>query len=384
MHIGTFLLTSSIYHFYILGEDASSYVAPTEGTVRIPNTLTNIVGGFLVGIGTKLGNGCTSGHGICGLARFSKRSFVAVITFMCTGIISGLFFDKLEIFSASDDDLSWIPNGISTPFAISFVFLFTLGAAFTLYFDDAKDRDSDASETELRNDYYVDFGGNDIEDCTSRMKEDEESQSTFDILKSYSTFESSRVVDSESLREDLKDDSEIDVIEDHISTKQDHDLQPRCNIGLRKNIFGALSGILFALGLAISGMIKQYKVISFLDIVSIENWDPSLAFVMAGGLVISFASYQYVKDHGIISNQRAMTCPPLLGEECSFNVPTRTAIDAKLVIGASLFGIGWGIAGYCPGPALYAFAAGMPKEMAYWWPSNIIGTILGEILSSYF
>lgn len=157
----------------------------------------------------------------------------------------------------------------------------------------------------------------------------------------------------------------MDVIENHVSSKNDHDLQSQRNIGLRKNIFGAVSGILFSLGLAISGMIKQYKVISFLNIASIENWDPSLAFVMAGGLVISFASYQYVKDHGIINKENAMICPPLLGEECSFNVPTRTAIDAKLVIGSSLFGIGWGIAGYCPGPALYAFAAGMPKVIIY-------------------
>ena len=427
VHIGTFLLTSSIYHFYILGENASAYVVPTVGTVRVPNSLAHIVGGFLVGIGTRLGNGCTSGHGICGLARFSKRSFAAVMTFMFTGIASGSFFDKVEIFSASDDDLSWIPNGISTPFALSIVILFAIGAAVALaksYFinhgidnvtnkdwkvedrhdDTARDFDSDPSPS--KEDDFVDI---EVEDGTPTTKEDEQSQKTFDMVQSLffgspnedtketkaGTQESPRVSDPESgardsdrspQPEEFQDDIAIDVIEDHppTKTKKQNELQPQRNIGLRKNVFGALSGILFALGLAISGMIKQYKVISFLDIVSFQNWDPSLAFVMAGGVVISFASYQYVKDHGIINKEKAISCPPLLGKQCSFNVPTATTIDAQLIVGSALFGIGWGITGFCPGPALFAFAVGMPKAMAYWWPSNILGTVLGELLSSYF
>ncbi|GFH61696.1 hypothetical protein CTEN210_18172 [Chaetoceros tenuissimus] len=433
VHLGTFLLTSTLYHFFILRQDSSAYAVPTVGTVRVPNTLAHIIGGFLVGIGTRLGNGCTSGHGICGLARFSKRSFAAVMTFMFTGIASGSFFDKVEIFSAPDDDLSWIPNGISTPFALSVAILFALGAAIALsksYFANqtvdnvkdidmnVKDKQDDTSESNARDSYpesiqeqasFVDVAIIDSNDHTpTKAQEDEQSQmSTFDMVKSLfiGTLKDEEVKKAEArtsqvsdlelgtrktdpspqpMVEDFPDDIAIDIIEDRKSTKKSNGLQPQRNISLRKNIFGALSGILFALGLAISGMIKQYKVISFLDIVSFQNWDPSLAFVMGGGFVISFASYQYVKDHGIINNEKAMSCPPLLSKQCSFNVPTSATIDAQLIVGSALFGMGWGIAGFCPGPALYAFAAGMPKAMMYWWPSNIIGTILGELLSGYF
>ena len=101
-----------------------------------------------------------------------------------------------------------------------------------------------------------------------------------------------------------------------------------------------LSGMLFGLGLTISAMVNPAKVIGFLDLMG--NWDPSLALVMVGGLAITVPAFQTVLKRD----------KPLL--ESRFFLPSRNDLDTKLIIGAILFGLGWGIAGLCPGPALTA------------------------------
>jgi uncharacterized membrane protein YedE/YeeE len=106
------------------------------------------------------------------------------------------------------------------------------------------------------------------------------------------------------------------------------------------------SGLLFGLGLAVSGMINPAKVLAFLDIAG--AWDPSLAFVMLGALIVTAAGYALARR----------LPAPLCGE--AFHAPVRTDIDRRLAVGAILFGIGWGLVGYCPGPALASlgFAGG--------------------------
>ncbi|MGD9800918.1 MAG: DUF6691 family protein [Parvularculaceae bacterium] len=103
-------------------------------------------------------------------------------------------------------------------------------------------------------------------------------------------------------------------------------------------------GILFGLGLTISGMINPAKVIAFLDIAG--SWDPSLLVVMAAALAVSFVGYR------IVLARRA----PLFG--AAFQLPTKTTIDRPLIVGSALFGVGWGLAGLCPGPAISAAALG--------------------------
>lgn len=98
------------------------------------------------------------------------------------------------------------------------------------------------------------------------------------------------------------------------------------------------AGTLFGLGLSIAQMIDPAKVINFLDFTG--NWDPSLAFVMAGGLLVN----------ALITPIILKRKHPLLGEY--FRLPSKTQIDARIVIGGVIFGIGWGLAGYCPGPML--------------------------------
>jgi uncharacterized membrane protein YedE/YeeE len=112
-----------------------------------------------------------------------------------------------------------------------------------------------------------------------------------------------------------------------------------------------LCGLIFGVGLIISGMANPGKVLGFLDLAG--NWDPSLAFVMAGAILIGFFAFLYAK-------RRQTT---LLGKE--LKLPTATHIDRRLVLGSILFGAGWGLAGFCPGPALVALGMGLPKAMVF-------------------
>ncbi len=105
-----------------------------------------------------------------------------------------------------------------------------------------------------------------------------------------------------------------------------------------------LSGAVFAVGLAVSGMTQPEKVVGFLDVTG--AWDPSLAFVMMGAIGLNIVLFRFILRR----------TGPVLGG--IFQLPTRKDIDARLVIGATLFGAGWGLGGYCPGPALVALGSG--------------------------
>jgi uncharacterized membrane protein YedE/YeeE len=113
----------------------------------------------------------------------------------------------------------------------------------------------------------------------------------------------------------------------------------------------ALAGLLFGIGLALSGMLDPARVIGFLDIAG-GAWDPTLVFVLAGAVGVTAIGY------GLAGLRKA----PIYGE--SFQLPTTTAIDGRLLGGAALFGIGWGLVGYCPGPAVAAIGfAGTPTAV---------------------
>lgn len=109
-----------------------------------------------------------------------------------------------------------------------------------------------------------------------------------------------------------------------------------------KNIIGFISGLLFGLGLLLSGMTNPTKVIGFLDITG--AWDISLALVMGGALIISSIGF-YIAKSKVAKGEKSLT-----GDIIS--IPTKTAITPQLIIGAVLFGIGWGLTGICPGPGI--------------------------------
>jgi uncharacterized membrane protein YedE/YeeE len=112
-----------------------------------------------------------------------------------------------------------------------------------------------------------------------------------------------------------------------------------------------ISGIVFALGLGISGMTRPIKVIGFLDFFG--QWDASLAFVMIGAIAVYFLAYRL---------SRTMSSPVW---EAKFSIPSRADLDGRLIAGAALFGIGWGLGGFCPGPAITSLASGATPVVVF-------------------
>lgn len=281
------LIFASRYADSRLGEDS-----------RIP-VLSNLgytLAGLLVGIGTKLGNGCTSGHGICGLGRMSRRSLAAVLTFMSTSIATAVLTSPLSRF-----------------------------APFTAF---------------LR-------GGQ-----TSQKNEALGTAVTVMIA-----FAAMAPLAIKSLLKQKSDEKQ-------------------CNPDENKLPAAAVTGSMFAAGLAVSGMVLPSKVYGFLDLSAIPegSFDPTLGMVMLGGVIVSWLSYQFVEGHSCwrgCALPKPVSCP-------TFSVPNKTVIDWPLITGAALFGIGWGIGGICPGPAIFQAAVGMDKVVAFWWPAFFAGSYCGQ------
>ena len=128
---------------------------------------------------------------------------------------------------------------------------------------------------------------------------------------------------------------------------------------------GAVAGVLFGIGLLISGLAYPDKVQAFLDLAG--NWDPSLAFVMGGAIAVAIIPFSLVKKNKL----KAVS-------GIKIELPTRKTIDKRLLVGSALFGVGWGLVGYCPGPALVSFGAGI--EMAWWFvPAMIVGILIQRL-----
>lgn len=214
--------------------------------------------GLLVGVGTSLSNGCTSGHGICGMSRLSARSILSTCIFMLFGALAVSLLSGAQsvglpagfIVPAVDQALTKLATGV---FYSTVAFLGAVTAAIK-----ASASDGGKSVPALEN--VANFG----------------------------------------------------------------------------------TGVLFALGLAVSGMLDAGKVIGFLSILS-GTWDASLAFVMGGALCVSLPLYQLVLSK--FGMRQPLACD-------AFNLPSTKEITTSLVTGSAIFGVGWGLAGVCPGPAL--------------------------------
>lgn len=247
-----------------------------------PSKLAFVISGLLVGFGTKLGNGCTSGHGICGLARFSKRSLANVVSFMTTGILTTVAMSSLG--EENNPLRSPEPNPIHSQYGMLFT-LATILAALP-------------------------------------------------------------------------------------------------NLSDTKTLGASLSGAISSFGLAISGMIDWKKIQGFLDISALwkdpSQYDATLACVMGSGVVVSWLSYQCVAKYSLAKDKNKCLTKPIMEDE--FHVPTNTTIDAKLIAGGMIFGIGWAIGCFCPGPALFNVAAGSEGAMLYWMPSFVGGSYLAQNL----
>jgi uncharacterized membrane protein YedE/YeeE len=113
-----------------------------------------------------------------------------------------------------------------------------------------------------------------------------------------------------------------------------------------------IAGLIFGIGLALSGMTQPTRVIEFLD--PLGTWDPSLAFVMAGAVGVYAIAYRWIMRH---------RRDPWF--DVRFHLPTRRDLDLQLVVGAALFGVGWGLVGLCPGPAIVAAASGEASSVLF-------------------
>lgn len=132
-------------------------------------------------------------------------------------------------------------------------------------------------------------------------------------------------------------------------------------------VIALVSGVLFGIGLAMGGMLDPAKVVGFLDIFG--TWDPSLAFVMGGGVMINLIGY-----YGFI---KRMDQPVYEGQ---FHLPQRQSFDMQLITGSALFGIGWGITGLCPGPAVASLLTNT-ETGAFFLISVAAGLLVGKVVT---
>lgn len=131
------------------------------------------------------------------------------------------------------------------------------------------------------------------------------------------------------------------------------------------NLFALLAGAVLGIGLIVSGMADPAKVLGFLDVTG--AWDPSLAFVMGGAVLVGIFAFTFARKRTV----------SLLGLQ--MRMPAATGPDQRLVAGSLLFGAGWGIAGFCPGPALVALGMGEQKAMVF-VAAMLVGMALFELL----
>jgi uncharacterized membrane protein YedE/YeeE len=310
--LAAFCLTTRVYVTMIDPNALTDERLGYSSGLPIVSPLGFILGGFCVGFGTRLGNGCTTGHGICGMARLSTRSLAAVLTFMATGVLSATGCSATCPFHPYlRDSYEAVAKHLPTETTISIgTVIASLAAGAALPGLLRKAPHPNAAQAE----------------------------------------------------------------------KDEHDNNQR------KIIPAIVSAAFFSLGLVISKMTISSKIYGFLNVKGMKDgtWDPTLACVMGGGLVVSFISYQWVKGFNAFNNSKAIECPlSQKSSEGHFNVPTNKVIDNKLIAGEAIFGLGWGMAGLCPGPAMFLACAGYPNVLLRWWPSFFVGAFLAEKVKSF-
>ena len=148
------------------------------------------------------------------------------------------------------------------------------------------------------------------------------------------------------------------------------------HVNLKTFVVGLVAGMLFTLGLAWSGMTDPAKVIGFLNVAALFTdqvpgaWDASLAFVMGGAVLVTLVAFARTPSNDSSSGKR-----PWLAT--AFHLPTRQDIDGRLVSGAACFGVGWGLGGFCPGPALSALLS--TPDLLWFMPAMLVGMWLATL-----
>jgi len=252
IYLASFALSVNLAVNYWTHEVALHDHRSSEGHVPVPSSLAHILGGFFVGVGTKIGNGCTTGHGICGIGRFSPRSLAAVTTFTGMSILTTFLVAPGRSWSNFTNWLRTDKLPEVSPLASALITGGLCWIAMTRPVHQADETDS------------------------------------------------------------------------------------------RKTFGAAVSGALFATGLAVSGMTKNSKVHDFLCFSNIATdlFDPTLMAVMIAGIGSSWLSYQFVTGYSSLDGL-AQECPVALPQGSTFSVPASRVIDGRLLIGTTIFGFGW-------------------------------------------
>jgi uncharacterized membrane protein YedE/YeeE len=424
-----------------LGQDPSIPVVSTYGY---------LLGGFFVGFGTRMGNGCTSGHGICGMARLSKRSIVAVCTFMTSAFATAsVVAPNNQAFAAGTAWLRtdtvpilynrWLGFAISMLIVVpSCCGLFNLWktsrnshvvhisncsltagctsgsscpkevSSFQACCDGGKqsihEHDFDPSGLTVAEEHSLEYGtfeippstdckvvaiteGNDegpVVDHTMPEPEKKATQGDIETPINRGDMECCPTNGSIPTQEG------ISVVTSSKDTTTAADLgnnnnnnTPTRDDSVLKLLPSALASALFAVGLAVSEMVLPSKVLGFLNLftVSMGTYDPTLLTVMIGGCIVSMISYQFVKAYSLIPSNftrrdALLLDRPLLANK--FSIPCNRTLDGPLIGGAFCFGIGWAIAGLCPGPAMFLAASGAKPVLAFWWPMFLVGSFLAQ------
>lgn len=266
------------------------YPSGVENTSdRYPTIPIVIISGLLVGYGTRLSSGCTSGHGLCGLARLSPRSFASVMTFMATGMVTASIarLPEVEAILTTTQAPALPIDSILVALVPSAI---ALGASY-VYNHDIREKEADVPH--------------------------------------------------------------------HATTVKMHTIS-------------LVAATVFGIGLAVSGMCNPEKVRSFLDFSGFRGWDYTLVGVMGGGVLVNAIAFPFLKA----SDVTTMTCEQPVSSKIKLGlVPENMVIDAKLIIGSVLFGIGWGLGGICPGPAMVSLGAGSPIAATF-VPAMLLGMMM--------
>lgn len=379
--------------------------------------LVSLIGGLLVGVGTRLGNGCTSGHGVCGIPRGSPRSLAAVGTFMAVAaLVAGLSrapFSRPSLYSASANTL---PGGlyilpmigavllsILLPFIESMIYLSPKARALVV-------SSSTSSSSTLREPPVSPTAATPSAVSTESLLQAIDSTSGGDNnsdvrlrggVGSPSPLSLSSLSQVDDKNKDSSTETETTSMSnttDAASTPSKTVLAAPASLFLRSVVlFGVfLGGLISGLALALSGMAEPEKVFRFLDFTGEEGWDPQLAFVM-GGAVATNGIAVYLLAFTTRSNSSPALysstlsggyspkpSPPKFSEllPVAFATPN-VKIDAQLLLGAAMFGAGWGLAGVCPGPAIVNFASGTSSHVAITSAGVVAGMALFEARMRY-
>ena len=252
--------------------------------------------GFLVGLGTSIGSGCTSGHGICGNARLSPRSIVSTLTFILAGAIAAAIFKTNVVFH--------LPSGL-LPLETPSAGLFTLSQSVFI--------------------------------------------ASVSLLVSVSIAAKALIKRSASYKNQGIQNNLAAVYLDRFTS--------------------AATGFLFALALGVSGMLQPSKVSGFLAFLT-GTLDPALVIVLGSSLLVALPGFQLVMRSNVLKQ-------PMCAEK--FCLPTSKDIDWKLLVGAALFGAGWGMAGICPGPGIVSTAGGNLASLLFIAPMLLGMKTSGEV-----